>query len=481
MKRLRLAAIALAVLVWICAGPGSGIGGGIALAASGDQGGQRQQSADTSSGRYEPGTQTGDDEPCLECQQSGSETDRSYPIMRPSSETLRAWMDDLGSLPEADISPLDIFRMKGLSENTGTSFSLLDHLDYTPAERNQGHCSNCWVWASTGAIGIALDVQNGIKDRLSIQYLNSNYNGGSGDHWACCGGTVPLFADFYAEAGMAIPWSNTNAHWQDGDRGCSDGTSVPADTISTVPHYPIMSIEAQMIPTSGVGETVAIDNIKAVLHQDKAIPFCYYMPERDDWESFFSFWDEQPEAEIWNPDYSCGQTWDSGGGHAVLCVGYNDDPGEDNDYWIMLNSWGTADGGRPNGLFRLDMHMNYDCQYEDPDDGWSYSFQWPILDVTFADHTFEDPRRGTELYVNTHDRLFRLTSPDGYDSGVIEAKYMMVLDLPKGQAIRIRHWSREISLFASGWAGRQDTLFAFAIDGQERRIHWLFDPPGIEQ
>ena len=479
-NRLRLAAIALAMLVLVSANTGSGMGGGIALAANGDQRAQDQQPVDMSTSQHEMALQTENNDTCVECQQPDPEAYPKYPIMKPSPVTLGTWMDDLRSLPEADISPLDVFRMKQSSETTGTSLSLLDHLDYIPAERDQGYCGNCWVWASTGAMAIAIDIQNGIKDRLSIQYLNSKYNGGSGDEWACCGGTIPVFADFYNETGMAIPWSNTNAHWQDGDRGCSDGTSVPAATISSVPNYPIMSIKAQMIPTTGEGEAMAIDNIKAVLHRGTAIPFCYYMPERDDWESFFTFWDENPETETWNPDYSCGQTWDSGGGHAVLCVGYNDDPGDDNDYWVMLNSWGTADGRRPNGLFRVDMHMNYDCQFEGPDDRWSYSFQWPILDVTFTDYTFEDPRRGTELYINAHDKLFRLTSPDGYDSGVVEAKYMRVLDLPGGESIYISHWSREISLFASGMAGRKDSLLAFAIDRQKRQILWLFDPLGIE-
>ena len=479
-NRLRLAAIALAMLVLVSANTGSGMGGGIALAANGDQRAQDQQPVDMSTSQHEMALQTENNDTCVECQQPDPEAYPKYPIMKPSPVTLGTWMDDLRSLPEADISPLDVFRMKQSSETTGTSLSLLDHLDYIPAERDQGYCGNCWVWAGTGAMAIAIDIQNGIKDRLSIQYLNSKYNGGSGDEWACCGGTIPVFADFYNETGMAIPWSNTNAHWQDGDRGCSDGTSVPAATISSVPNYPIMSIKAQMIPTTGEGEAMAIDNIKAVLHRGTAIPFCYYMPERDDWESFFTFWDENPETETWNPDYSCGQTWDSGGGHAVLCVGYNDDPGDDNDYWVMLNSWGTADGRRPNGLFRVDMHMNYDCQFEGPDDRWSYSFQWPILDVTFTDYTFEDPRRGTELYINAHDKLFRLTSPDGYDSGVVEAKYMRVLDLPGGESIYISHWSREISLFASGMAGRKDSLLAFAIDRQKRQILWLFDPLGIE-
>ena len=47
-----------------------------------------------------------------------------------------------------------------------TSLSLLDHLQYTPSERNQGYCGNCWVWAGTGIMEIALDV-DGITEGLN--------------------------------------------------------------------------------------------------------------------------------------------------------------------------------------------------------------------------------------------------------------------------------------------------------------------------
>ena len=47
---------------------------------------------------------------------------------------------------------------------TQGSKSLLSHLQYTPVQRNQGNCGNCWVWASTGAI----------EDRKSTR-LNSSH------------------------------------------------------------------------------------------------------------------------------------------------------------------------------------------------------------------------------------------------------------------------------------------------------------------
>ncbi len=159
---------------------------------------------------------------------------------------------------------------------------------------------------------------------------------------------------------------------------------MPPGTISTTPNYPTTSITAETINTHDVGNTTAISNIKNVLNQDKALYFTFYLANDSDWDNFHDFWDDEAESVIWNPDFSCGHIYDSdeGSGHAVLCVGYNDGPGTSDDYWILLNSWGTT-AGRPNGRFYLDMHMNYDCWLEFP---WysDYNLDWRTLDITFV-------------------------------------------------------------------------------------------------
>jgi len=295
--------------------------------------------------------------------------------MQLDRETLRECLDLYNSAPRAYIDP-EFAPERG-------SFSLFDHLEYTPSERDQGDCDNCWVWASTGVLGIALDVQEGIKDRLSVQYFTSSWHGGTANDWAGCGGNIFWFADWYQDKGFAIPWSNTNAYWQDGDRTCENGTSVPADTISTTPNYPLSRCTAKTVETHDVGQAQAIDNIKNVLNQDKAVSFSFWLPNSAYWKEFGDFWIIEPESVIWNPDYSCGHTWveDEGGGHMVLCVGY-DDTDPDDSYWIMVNSWGTT-SGRPNGVFRVDMNMNYDCtlDFDGTDD---YNLEWATLDVGFV-------------------------------------------------------------------------------------------------
>jgi len=311
---------------------------------------------------------------------------RTYPVMHPDQETLEKWIEDYNTAPLAQVE------MKSWeAASPGGSQDLLGHLEYTPGERNQGVCGNCWVWAGTGIMEVALDVQEEIKDRLSIQYVNSNYNDGSGPGWACCGGDLSDVADFYDEAGIAIPWSNTNAQWQDGGRQCGDdSSSVPADTISTIPKYSISSIQAVTIPTQEVSQAAAIANIKNILDQDKAVWFAFLWPDRSAYEDFLNFWVSGNESVVYEMDQFCGipYKYSEGSGHAVLCVGYNDeDPG--NSYWVMLNSWGTTPE-RPNGLFRINMDMAYNC-VNPP----YHSFYWQTLDVSFVPTSIVAPTVAT--------------------------------------------------------------------------------------
>lgn len=297
--------------------------------------------------------------------------------MHPDRETRQRWIQDYEKAPRAYIDKALSFSipLKG-------SLSLLSHLKYTPSERNQENCGNCWAWTGTGIMAIALDVEEGIRDRLSVQYLNSC--GGTGLDYACCGGNLSDVVNYY-KSRQAIPWSNINASWQDGGRDCGSGSSaVPCSSISISSNYTIAQIEEQTIETQGVGRAQAIANIKNLLNQNRAVWFGFFLATGDDWNNLFNFWNNDGENVIWNPDYSCDHTWDSGGGgHAVLCVGYNDDD-PDNSYWIIVNSWGTAGGKRPNGIFRMDMNMDYDCTFHDSGSRY-WSFYWQTLDVEYGD------------------------------------------------------------------------------------------------
>ncbi|MCJ7444713.1 MAG: SBBP repeat-containing protein, partial [Methanotrichaceae archaeon] len=311
-----------------------------------------------------------------------------YPLM--SGDVAIREALEYEKLPKAYIDP-DIKAKLAPGFDTA-SFSLLSYLTYTPSERDQGNCGNCWVWAGTGCTEIDLAVQDGIQDRLSIQYTNSKYNGGSGSGYACCGGGPYEFVSFYNTEGKVIPWSNSNAQWQDGPTGCVGSTTVPWTSISTNPNYQLTSIIATTIPTVGVGQPTAINNIKNVLMQNKPVHFAFWYPTSTAWNSFFSFWNTQPETAIWNPDIACGQSAGTGyGGHAVLCVGWDETTDPSNPCWIMVNSWGTGpSNNRPNGIFRVKMNMNYDCNYP----GWTYAYRFYTFDIDWATPPNEEDHIG---------------------------------------------------------------------------------------
>ena len=309
-------------------------------------------------------------------------------VMRPDDQTRQQWYEAYESAPKAYIDPsLEIPR---------GSLSLLSYLYYDPVERDQGNCGNCWAWAGTGVMAIDLHRQETIFDRLSVQYITSCWF--PDGHFGCCGAYLADLADFYSDSSydQALPWVNNNAHWQDGNTPYScwptytGGPSVDCGDIQTTPNYPIAAIQEVTIPTYGEFET-PVQNIKNVLNQGKGVWFAFWMPTKADGDNFKNFWHNQGENVIWNPDFSCYHTWSNGFAHAVLVVGYNDnDP--DNSYWIVLNSWGTDGGGRPNGLFRLDMDMNYNCEYWDAAySTWRNSFMWQTLNIDWGDITYPHP------------------------------------------------------------------------------------------
>jgi hypothetical protein len=298
-----------------------------------------------------------------------------YTILRPNINDTSQWIEMFQAAPRAYLSPQ---LQNQLSSSGGEHITLVSHMNYTPSERDQGTCGNCWAWAGTGILEIALDSQLGIKDRLSMQYVNSNYNGGKGSSWSCCGGWLEDLVRFYNASKILVPWSNANAEWQDRFKTCGTETNVSASSISVDPHYTLTSLQAVTIPTWGVEREEAIANIKNVLGQGKGVWFGFFLPNQTAWSKFFNFWGYQPECTIWQPeDCIASYNFNDGGGHAVLCVGYNDrDP--NNRYWIMLNSWGVTKA-RPDGLFMVSMDMNYSCTYS----GLGYAYYWMTLDANF--------------------------------------------------------------------------------------------------
>ncbi len=254
------------------------------------------------------------------------------------------------------------------------SVSLLSHLPYPPGERDQGGVATCWVWAGTAVLEIAHSVQDGVRDPLSVQFVDSNFNGGAGPFWAGSAGTVQDFAAFYNSTGMAVPRSNRNADYQDAAHAgwCNQNRKawVDASSIQTTPHYPITSITAREVATTGTrAETVA--RIKSLLDRGTAVHLTWRdLPSLG---AFQLFWSSRGDEAVFDPVTWHGAATVPGVSHQMCVVGY-DDTDPENRYWLVLNSWGTANGRRPNGTFRLNMDLDYT----------SRGATWTTLDVTFG-------------------------------------------------------------------------------------------------
>ncbi len=335
------------------------------------------------------------------------------PIMRPGDQELARQIAEYDASPVLDVS-LPTFRAL---DATSRSKNLLGQIDYTPEERSQQPTGNCWVWAGNGLLEIAHSVQDGVRDRLSVQYVDSGYNGGEGQYWAGNGGTLGDLVRFYRGTGRAIPWSNRNASFQDGRIWCIENNRawVPASQIAVEPYYPITRIEERRIATRGVSRSTAIARIKSVLDQNRGVYFTLRLPNEAAWTDFNRFWMDRGEDAVFNLAPYAGTPWEpwTGGAHSVICVGYD----ETSRSWLMLNSWGTAQGNRPHGLFRVSMDFDYSGIYP-------YSIevpatQWEALEVAFGASPAPTPASG--WYVN-HLLPCRIEAED-YDLGGANVAY----------------------------------------------------------
>jgi hypothetical protein len=197
--------------------------------------------------------------------------------------------------------------------------NLLPLLHHVPADRKQGVCSNCYAWAATAALEVAMNVKYGIKDRLSIQYFNTIYKPlAPGDAASpCCANNFSAVLDTYLGSRMMIPWANPHAGFKDHDLPCA-GAYPGRPAIGLLPHYRIRALGAQELGTRLWSDEDIIAEVMHHLSQRRAIIF-------------------------------------KTGGHYVTLVGYDArDPDPAKHLWRVLDSAG-ASSAMPEGVYGLPM------------------------------------------------------------------------------------------------------------------------------
>ncbi len=300
-------------------------------------------------------------------------------MMRPDAATLHEWHQRRLRMKKTAPAP----PTKALPE----SVNLLPYFEYVPEEHNQGDCGNCWAWAATGAIQMDLSVRHGVRERLSMQLITSCF----ADRFACMGGFETDAASFYNGKGYCIPWSNPGAAYA--QYGTDYETMTPAvmcEDITTAPRHLLHNVSARVVPTWEMEREAIVATLKSELSAGKALFFAYYMPEAADADAFRAYWRDHGEDEYIDVSAWDGHVWDgAGGGHAVLCVGYTDNA------WLILNSWGTSEGLRPNGLFAVGPMdaMNYHAAFVEEEYDAEYSIcYWAVLDTAYAGYDADGDR-----------------------------------------------------------------------------------------
>jgi len=174
--------------------------------------------------------------------------------------------------------------------------------------RDQGQCGSCWGLATGDMLADRCCLHSG-KDHgfLSVQELVSCDRNSRG----CQGGWPWSALEYIIKVGGLVPESCFHYKAQNlpCPTKCVDGTPLE---------------KARVCPCKGPKQCIGVENMKTCL-KSGPITVTFYVPR-----SFLSYKDGI---------YKCEGS--SIGLHAVVAVGYSDDP---ECHWIIRNSWGTGWG-----------------------------------------------------------------------------------------------------------------------------------------
>lgn len=179
--------------------------------------------------------------------------------------------------------------------------------------KNQGSCGSCWAFGTAAPLESQIKLQCGVTVDMAEQYLVSCNR----DGWSCSGGwwahdyhidkTPPNDAQSGAVAEASFPYKATNA-------ACGGPYERPYRLInwSYVAGYPRPTVQA----------------IKQAIFNYGPVAAAVYVGPK--FQAYGSGIFNTSETGTIN--------------HAIVLVGWNDDLGTDNGYWILRNSWGTGWG-----------------------------------------------------------------------------------------------------------------------------------------